>query len=226
MYGYRVPPTRTIGAPPRYDAATMASDPSGGTGEAPPRQSEPPAEPYAGASWRSPRPSTLLNTALIVLALTAFALLALRSESNPGVEVELRAPPPGVDEILVHVRGAVASPGVVRMEPGERVDDAVRRAGGLLPEADVHALNLALRVRDQDLIHVPRLGETSAGLIDLNTATQRELESLPGIGPARAGAIITARPLASVEDLVERRLVPASVFEQVRMLVTVLGEAR
>lgn len=169
-----------------------------------------------------PSGATLLNTALIVLALVALLVLAVRGRGeDPGVLLERRDAPVGVDEVRVQVTGAVAAPGVVAALPGDRVADVIARAGGALPDADLEALNLALRVRDEDVIRVPFAGESAVlALIDLNTATPAELESLPGIGPARARAIIEARPIASVDDLLGRDLVPASVWEEIRLLVT------
>lgn len=170
-----------------------------------------------------PQPGTLLNLVLIALALVALVMIALRSGGDDlGVEVERRDAPRGIDTIVVQVDGAVASPGLIEAQPGDRLADVIERAGGALPDADLSALNLALRVRDEDAVHVPFLGEAIASeLVDLNAATQAELEALPGIGPARATAIIEARPLASVDDLTDRGLIPASVWEEIRTLVVV-----
>lgn len=175
--------------------------------------------------WRSflsrPGPTSVLNVALLALATAALMVLALQDSPDPGVEVERRDPPPGVDEIVVDVRGAVVHPGLVTAGPDDRVADIIERAGGALPDADLDTLNLALRVRDEDRIRVPFVGENVPPLLDLNSATRADLEALPGIGPARAAAIIEARPLRSVDDLVDRSLVPASVWEEIRTLVTV-----
>lgn len=168
-----------------------------------------------------PQPGTLLNVALIVLAVVALVVILVRAGGDSaGVEVQRRDAPAGVDTMLVQVSGAVASPGLVAAQPGDRVADLIERAGGALPGADLDALNLTLRVRDEDVVRVPFEGETLvSGLLDLNTATQAELEALPGIGPVRAQAIIAARPLASVDDVLDRDLVPASVWEEIRTLV-------
>lgn len=169
-----------------------------------------------------PSGTALLNIALIVLALVALVVLSVRRDGNAeGIEVQRRNAPAGVDEIRVQVSGAVAAPGVVEALPGDRVVDVIERVGGPLPDADLDGVNLALRVRDEDVIRVPFRGESAMlGLIDLNTATQAELEELPGIGPARARQIIAARPLASADELIDRDLIPASVWEEIRLLVT------
>ncbi|MEX2372241.1 MAG: helix-hairpin-helix domain-containing protein [Dehalococcoidia bacterium] len=172
-----------------------------------------------------PRAATVANGVLLLLALVAFVLLATRSGPDAGVEVERRHPPPGIDEIRVEVRGAVGAPGVVIAAPGDRVGDILARAGGVLAEADLRAVNLALRVRDQDVIDVPLAGAggprqgVAHALIDLNTATQDDLEALPGIGPVRARAIIDARPFVTSEELLERGVIPAGVYEDIRLLV-------
>jgi competence protein ComEA len=188
-----------------------------------------PAPPPDGSSSESPlpvfrpQPGTLLNLALIALALVALLVIAVRSGGDDlGVEVERRDAPGGIDTLMVQIDGAVASPGLIEAQPGDRLADLIDRAGGPLPDADLSTLNLALRVRDEDAVHVPFVGEVLAiALVDLNAATQAELEALPGIGPARATAIIEARPLASVDDLTDRGLIPASVWEEIRTLVVV-----
>jgi len=169
------------------------------------------------------QPGTLINVILILLAILALLVISARQgEGERGIEVQRREAPGRVDALMVHVAGAVASPGVIEAQPGDRVEDVIAAAGGSLPGADLESVNLALRVRDEDLVRVPFEGEAAtAGLVDLNSATQAELEALPGIGPVRAQAIIAARPLASPDDLETRAIVPASVWEGIRTLVIV-----
>ncbi len=167
---------------------------------------------------------TSLNLLLAAAGLAAFIVLAARSHGSPGIEIETRDPAPGIDELRVDVAGAVADPTVVIVTPGERVIDAIARAGGATSEADTTALNLSRRLVDQDHIVVPRRGER-APLLDLNRATASEFEVLPGIGPVYARAIVSARdasgPFASTDELVERDVIPAHVYEQIRDLVAV-----
>jgi len=163
------------------------------------------------------------NAILIVAIALAVALLMLRCESDGALEIEIREPRPGIDEIRVDVAGAVQSPGVVIAEPGDRVIDAIDRAGGFAPDADREALNLSLRLRDQDRVVVPIEGAASP-LIDVNSASAEELETLPGIGPVRSADIIEARerdgPFATTDDLITREVISDFVYEGIRGLVT------
>lgn len=121
--------------------------------------------------------------------------------------------------VVVHVAGQVAAPGVYSLPNGARVDAAVRAAGGAGPGADLDAVNLAAPIADGQRIYVPAEGEVVAvvaspsvpgatvarGPVDLNSATAAEFEQLPGVGPATAAAIVDDRdtngPFASVDDL-------------------------
>ena len=129
-------------------------------------------------------------------------------------------------EVYVDVDGAVVSPGVYRLQDGARVAQAIDAAGGLAPEADVTGLNRASKVVDGQKIHVPTVGEQQAsiaeagvdggasaslgvsgatGLVNINTASAAELQTLSGIGPSMAQSIIDERTkngaFASVDDL-------------------------
>ena len=140
-------------------------------------------------------------------------------------------------ELIVDVEGAVVDPGVHSVPAGSRVGDAIAAAGGYSTEVDIAAaaaaLNLAEHLTDGQKIHVPARGEVvtlpggatqppaGGGLIDINHATQGELESLPGIGPVTAEKIIAARPFATIDELDSRDVVGPSVMEQIRTLITV-----
>lgn len=129
-------------------------------------------------------------------------------------------------EVYVDVDGAVARPGVYRLKDGARVSQAIDAAGGLTAEADVTGLNRASKVTDGQKIYVPTVGEqqaalatggaeggaatvsgagTSSGLVNINTASAAELQTLSGIGPSMAQSIIDERTqngaFASVDDL-------------------------
>lgn len=147
-------------------------------------------------------------------------------------------------EVLVHVVGAVEEPGVVRLEAGSRVLDAVELAGGATKDADLARLNLARVVTDGEQVLVLRTGEeapagteasTSPGeeprmpgataTLDLNVASATELEALPGIGPVLAQRIVEHRdaygPFASVDGLLEVSGVGPAVLEKLRSGVRV-----
>ncbi|MBI4935749.1 MAG: helix-hairpin-helix domain-containing protein [Actinobacteria bacterium] len=155
-------------------------------------------------------------------------------------EVAPSAPPStALTELVVHVAGAVAHPGVYRVAPASRVIDAVDRAGGLAGDAQPDALNLAAPLIDGERVYVPRVGESvpvatpavgevsdaPAGPVNLNRAEADELDQLPGVGPATAAAIIAHReqhgPFASVDDLADVRGIGPAKLEALRGLVTV-----
>jgi competence protein ComEA len=121
---------------------------------------------------------------------------------------------------LVHVAGAVRSPGVYRLREGERIQDAVRRAGGARGGADLNAINLAAKVTDGQQVVVPRRGAPGVAAVgaatpggpvqapvSLNTATAEQLDTLDGVGPATAAKILDWRRqhggFRSIDDLGE-----------------------
>lgn len=139
-------------------------------------------------------------------------------------------------EVVVHVAGAVARPGVQRLGTGARVVDAVDGAGGATPDAEVARINLAAPLQDGQQVYVPRVGEPApapapgepgeaGGPVNLNTATAEQLETLPGVGPATAEAIIAHReaegPFTSVDQLLDVRGIGDAKLAAVRDLVAV-----
>jgi competence protein ComEA len=176
---------------------------------------------------------------LVVALLVAVALVAgfvwYRAGARPSsasagalpASAARPAPEPVPADLVVHVAGAVARPGLYRLRPGARVADAVEAAGGAAPGADADRLNLAGRLADGQRVAVPRRGEPAPAevgppgaeapaVVDLNTATEAELDTLPGIGPATARAIVeertrrggfrSLRDLLRIRGIGERRL--------------------
>jgi competence protein ComEA len=148
---------------------------------------------------------------------------------------------PASSTVVVHVAGAVVTPGVVTLAAGSRVIDAVKAAGGAQSNADLDRLNLAAKLTDGERVAVPVKGQPSppletpaagaaagdgadTGPVNLNTATADQLETLPGIGPSLAQAIIDERERSggfrSVDDLRTVRGIGDARFAQVQPHVT------
>lgn len=156
-------------------------------------------------------------------------------QGNEGDGTATDAAPDESDEdaatVTVDVSGAVATPSVVTLADGSRVADAIDAAGGALPEADLAQLNRAARLTDGEKVHVPVAGEQAAGaaaptdtssasqqLININTATEAELDVLPGVGPSTAEAIVADReengPFSTIEDLMRVSGIGEKKFEK------------
>jgi competence protein ComEA len=143
-------------------------------------------------------------------------------------------------EIVVDIEGGVAHPGIAHLPPGSRVADAIAAAGGYADTADLAAaarsLNLASTLTDGAQVYVPRLGEAGGGgagggsgvggggLVDLNHATEGELDALPGIGPVTVQKIVAARqeqPFQTLDELVDRKVMTNAQLDKIRDLVTI-----
>jgi len=132
------------------------------------------------------------------------------------------------DDVVVYVSGAVASPGVLTLPANSRVIDAITAAGGATPEADLESINLARILVDGEQIRVGVVGESPAAgpaagtgtCVRLATATEDELQTLPGIGPALATRIVSYRAthprLSSVEELDDVPGIGPSLIEKIR----------
>lgn len=162
----------------------------------------------------------LIGVAWAVFGMSQAKTVAVVPSATPVGVVASATPTPTPEPILVHVVGAVASPGVVRLPPGSRVVDAVQAAGGLAANARTGELNLAAVVSDGAQVVVGTPAQTSEvrgssptgsssgeATVNLNTATADELDSLPGVGPVTAQSIIAWRTkhkrFSRIEELQE-----------------------
>ena len=168
--------------------------------------------------------SQVVLAVAVVLALAGGVFLATRSlpRDDPPVRIVLPDQEQAAAEVKVYVTGAVNAPGVYTLFEGARLADAIEAAGGGTDRADVQAVNLALRVKDEDYWHIPELRDPtvasgaapSAGAsggaipagnttmaphsqagakLDINSAQVDMLMALPGIGEVRAHAIVRHR---------------------------------
>lgn len=149
-----------------------------------------------------------------------------RSETAAGTSFAIGTS----SDVVVHVTGAVAHPGVYRLPAGSRVDDAVRRAGGAAAAAELEAVNLAARLADGQQVVVPERGAdgvaasgsgaSGTGPVSLGTATVEQLDTIEGIGPVTARDIVEFRDehggLASVEQLDQISGIGPATMESLR----------
>lgn len=143
--------------------------------------------------------------------------------------------------VVIEISGAVQKPGVYKLLASDRIERLLIEAGGLSAEADREwiekNLNRAAKLIDGQKIYIPRQGELGirnqelggkagsasgvvGGLVNINTATTAELDSLPGIGAVRAQAIIDNRPYSSAQELLARKVIPSNVYEKIRDRIT------
>ncbi|KKR76136.1 MAG: uptake protein and related DNA-binding protein [Candidatus Levybacteria bacterium GW2011_GWA2_40_8] len=175
---------------------------------------------------------TLGITGVILLISGALSLL---SQEKEDIVFETESINPSESaKISVDVSGAVLRPGLYTLTEGSRVHDALVSAGGLSESADREwiekNLNLALKLRDGVKIYVPRESKqgfvqganvvSGGDLINVNSASSRELESLPGIGPVTAGKIIDNRPYSSIDELSSKKVVSSKVLDQIKDKIT------
>lgn len=141
------------------------------------------------------------------------------------------------DLLYVDIAGAVEKPGVYKLPSGSRIGDALVLAGGLAASADrewvAKTINLASEVKDGAKVYIPEKSQitnsqipnskqiNNSNLININTAGMGELDTLAGIGEARAQAIIDNRPYGSIEELVSKAKIPQSVYEKIKDKISV-----
>jgi competence protein ComEA len=158
--------------------------------------------------------------------------VAVPEVASPGIPIatnsQAAASSQGFDQIVIDVKGDVLSPGLVTLSAGSRVADAIAAAGGVIPTADVSSLNLAERLSDGQMIFIGNaqsMNLSSDPRVNLNLATESDLDSLPGVGPVMAGRIIAWRELNqkfhSIEELQEVPGIGPKVFANLKPLVRI-----
>jgi len=190
----------------------------------------------------------VLYVLLGVLAGFVLAGVLVFVSRAPAGEPIVLQPAPTKTPVEVHVVGAVPRPGLYEFAEGARVQNAIDAAGGLLAEANVDALNLAELLKDGEQLSIPYkdgsapqggtampvlpgsteaspTNASNADLINVNTASLEQLDSLPGIGPTTAQKIIDYRtehgPFSTIDDLDNVSGIGPSTLDQIRALVTV-----
>ncbi|MGH7246345.1 MAG: helix-hairpin-helix domain-containing protein [Candidatus Levyibacteriota bacterium] len=182
------------------------------------------------------------------LILFGYGLIQLINQNQPrensSFEDISQASPSAIQSfttITVDIEGAVVNPGVYKLATDARVQDGLIQAGGMSSFADrqwaAKNLNLAAKLTDGAKVYIPYVGEVATssqdlsnnavagvqatGLININSATAEQLNSLPGIGSVTAQKIINARLYNGVGELLSRKIVTSKVYGQIQTLVTV-----
>jgi len=173
---------------------------------------------------------------LLLVSVGIFATLFLNQQKEP--EIEILSDEEGAGTIWVDLAGAVMKPGVYELPGDSRLKDLLALAGGLTEAADQvwveKNLNLASKLTDAQKVYVPSQAEAvgdsgevagestvASDKININSASAAELDTLWGIGEARAQGIIDNRPYASIDELLSKKIVPANVFEAIKEKISV-----
>ena len=143
------------------------------------------------------------------------------------------------EKLTIDIGGSVVNPGVYDLPLGSRIQDAITIAGGLSESVDrefvAKSINLATKLSDGAKIYIPKIGESAKGAtsttgitgsavtnqININSASEQELDSLPGIGSVTSQKIIAGRPYNSIEDLLSKKIVGSKVFEEIKEKISV-----
>jgi len=195
------------------------------------------------SNWLERYRGYILITLINVVILGGVVVL-LRRPPQPEIIVTVPTPTatplptPTPRPLQVYVSGAVAHPDVYVLPAESIIKDAIETAGGTTIEADLDRINLALSLADGQHIYVPRQGEENppvspptqpsgtasvevGGKININTASQSEIETLPGIGPSKAQGIIENRPYDSIEEIQKVPGIGGVTFQKLKDLITV-----
>lgn len=188
---------------------------------------------------------------LVGLILAAVGIVLTKPsffQKQPEVEVvSTKEDDSSSNQIVVEVAGSVQNPNLFEFDSNARIGDAIKKAGGLSDDVDLEwvekNINQAAKLTDGQKIYIPSHLETesaknsstflgvsdntgtsqnvNSSTININTATQHQLESLWGIGPATAKNIIDNRPYSTVEELHEKGILKNNVYERNKDLLTV-----
>lgn len=193
------------------------------------------------SNWLERYRGYVLITLINVIMLGGVTFFLRRPPSSDVLTIAPTATPlptPTPRPLQVYVSGAVTHPEVYELPTESIIKDAIEAAGGATSEADLDRINLALSVANGQHIYVPRQGEeslpispptepsgttggTAGGKININTASQSEIETLPGIGPSKAQGIIENRPYDSIEEIQKVPGIGEVIFQKIRDLITV-----
>lgn len=195
--------------------------------------------------------SKLLVFSLVGLILIGFGVLAYKTEwyfAGDKVEVldSTNEGPESPQDIIVEISGAIEKPGVYKLGRSARIDDLLISAGGLSSDADrswvEKNINRAAKLVDGQKLYIYHLKEVSAkvdgsikldqavlgssnqnlsSLVNINTASQSELEKLVGIGPVYATNIIEHRPYSNIQELVSKGAISQKVLEKIKNAISI-----
>ena len=201
---------------------------------------------------------------ILVIALITYYYLYTKNNTeeinNENLEItnnETQEESKEEEKIVVHITGAVNKEGIVELQTGARIADAIEKAGGAKENADIKNINLATVLEDGMKVHIPTVEETRAnneniesskkfansqvttatqipdtssntkkqGKININTATEEELDTLPGIGPSTAAKIIEYRKengkFKNIEEIKEVSGIGDAKYEKIKELIII-----